>query len=133
MVTTEEKTNKELSGKALKRKICENLEPEEIKDLRQQLLEKQQELEELDDWEMDECDVNDYLDDCYPEVDLAGVKYSFSRVLKDVDDCRYDEFKTDIENQQREEKEEELQDEIEDIETELEELIGEEDEDEKEE
>jgi hypothetical protein len=112
-----------MTNKELKEQIVEALEPEEIQELREQIKEKKEELEELGDWEMDECDVDEYLDGSYPDVDLAGVKYSFSQVLKDTDPGRYDDFKTDIESQQREEQQEELEDELEDLEDQLEELL----------
>lgn len=103
----------------IKTKIVEALEPEELRELRQELEDKKQELEELGDWEIEDNAVDDYLDDIYGEVDLAGINYYFSRVLKDTDECRWEDFKTDIEYQKREELEEELQDEINDLEEQI--------------
>jgi len=101
-----------METKELNEKIVEALEPEELRELRQELEDKKEELEELEDWEIEDNEVDDYLDEVYGDVDLGGVSYAFSRVLKDTDECRYEDFKTDIENQKREEQEEELQDEI---------------------
>jgi len=98
-----------------KEKIVEALEPEDLQDLRQELKDKKAELEELGDWEIDDDAVDNYLDEVYGDVDLAGVKYSFSQVLKDTDECRYEDFKTDIENEKRDGSEESLQDEINDL------------------
>jgi len=106
---------KEIENKELKEKIVEALEPEELQELRQELKEKEEELEELGDWEIDDDTVDNHLDEVYGDVDLAGVSYAFSTVLKDTDECRYEDFKTDIENEKREEQEEELQDEIDNL------------------
>jgi len=103
----------------IKTKIVESLEPEELQELRQELQEKKEELEELEDWEIGDNEVDDYLDEVYGDVDLAGVSYAFSRVLKDTDECRWEDFKIDIENEKREEQEEELQDEINDLEEQI--------------
>ena len=104
-----------MKNKELKEKIVEALEPEELQDLRTGLKEKEEELEDLGDWEIYESDADAELDEIYGDVDLAGVSYAFSKILKDTDDSRYEDFKTDIENQKREEQEEELQDEIDDL------------------
>ena len=106
---------KEIENKELKEKIVEALEPEDLQDLRQELKDKQDELEELGDWEIEDHVVDDYLDEVYGDVDLAGVSYAFSHVLKDTDECRYDDFRTEIENEKREEQEEVVQDEINDL------------------
>ena len=108
-----------METKELNEKIVEALEPEELQELRQELEEKEEELDEIGDWEIEDSAVDDYLDEVYGDVDLAGVSYSFSKVLKDTDECRYEDFKTDIENQKREEQEEELQDEINDLEEQI--------------
>jgi len=105
-----------MENNEIKTKIVEALEPEELQALRVELQNKKDELEELDDWEIEDYVVDDYLDEVYGDVDLAGVSYAFSQVLKDTDECRYDDFRTDIEDQKREEQEEELKDEINDLE-----------------
>jgi hypothetical protein len=103
-----------------KEKIIEALEPEEIRLLREDIESLKKELDELDDFEMDEDEVDNRIDDVYPEVDIAGVKYTCSRVLKEIDECRYDEIKNDFEDEYRSEKTEELQDELDELEAELE-------------
>jgi len=108
-----------MENEEIKTKIIEALEPEELQELRQELKDKQDELEELGDWEIDDSEVDDWLDDVYGDVDLGGVPYSFSRVLKDTDEHRWEDFKDDIETQKREELEEELQDEINDLEEQI--------------
>ena len=104
-----------MENKDIKTQIVESLEPEDLQELRSDLEEKEEELEELGDWEIDDRAVDDYLDEVYGDVDLGGVSYAFSKVLKDTDECRYDEFRTDIETQKREELEDDLQDEINDL------------------
>jgi len=99
----------------IKTKIVESLEPEELQDLRRELADKEEELGELGGWEIDESEVDEYIDDCYSDVDIIGVKYSCSRLLKVIDECRYDDIKNEIEGEKREEQEEELQDEIDDL------------------
>ena len=116
------------NNKDIKEQIVENLEPEEIRELREKITETEQEIEDLGDWEMNDEDLDNYLDDCWGEVDIAGLKYPFSRVLKDVDECRYAEFRTDIEGEERQRKTEELEEELEDLKNQLNELIGEEEE-----
>ena len=108
-----------MENEEIKEKIVEALEPEELQELRKELAEKEEELEDLGDWEIDENEVDNELDGIYDEVDLAGIKYSFSQLLRDTDECRYNDFKTDIETTRREEQEEEIQEEIDDLEEQI--------------
>jgi len=108
-----------MENEEIKEKIVEALEPEELQELRKDLFAKKDELEEINDWEMEENEVDDWLDEVYEEVDLAGTKYSFSSVLKATDDYRYDNFRDDIESEKRDEKEEDLKDEVEDLEEQI--------------
>ena len=107
----------------LKERIVEALEPEEIQELRASIEEKEEELDNLGDFEMSEDEVDDHLDEIYPDVNLAGVTYSFSSVLKAVDEPRYNDFKCDIESQVRDEKEEMLRDDLDQMTAELDELL----------
>ena len=95
---------------------------EKIEELIQQIGEKKVELEELDNWESDENDYDSYIDDSFGDVDVMGISYSMSQVLKGVDKIRYNMGKSEWEDEEREKKKEEIQNEISDLEYDLEEL-----------
>ena len=112
-----------MKTKELKEKICEALEPEEIRELREAIREKEEEIDDVGDFELDESECDIQLDEMYPDVNLAGVTYSFSNVLKSVDECRYNEFRDEIEMRIIEEKEEVLNEELYELKGELDELL----------
>lgn len=43
-------------------------------------------------YELDYSSFDDYIDECYGEIDICGINYYASKVLKDVDEYRYNEW-----------------------------------------
>ena len=54
---------------------------------------------------MSEQDFMDMLNDTYPEVDLAGIEYSFGYMLKEIDPIRFDVWYNDYCSSLEEEEE----------------------------
>lgn len=107
------------------------IETEEIKELKQEIKDKEIEIDDNEDWGLDDREFDYELDSIYPEVEIAGHKYSTSNALKNTDECMYDQMKMEMENQIREEKDEELQSELEELEELLEDLLDEQSEEEE--
>jgi len=99
------------------------IETEEIRDLKMAIQEKEDEILENEEWEMDEVEFDDELDSIYPEVEIAGHKYSTSNALKNTDECLYDQIKMEMEDDLREDKDDELKCDLEDLKDKLESLI----------
>lgn len=104
-----------------KEQILEAIEPEWMTKIRNDIKKNEEELEKLDDWECDEEEYDDYLDEIYAEVDVAGCTYLVSRILKEIDEVRYEMGKGEYEDEKREERREELEIEIEELKEQLEE------------
>lgn len=95
---------------------------EAIAEKEQEIADKNTELKDLDNWEGDEDDYNEFIDSCYNEVDVIGMTYPMSSVLKGVDEVRYNMGKSEWEEEERERKRDEIESEISDLEYDLEEL-----------
>ena len=80
----------------------------------------EQEKEDFEKFTEEDCD--EFLDDCYPEVDILGVKYCMSNVLKAVDEVRYNAVLSEEEDRMRTEFEEEKDEEIQTLKDEIDEL-----------
>ena len=46
----------------------------------------------LDSYEIGRNEFDEYIDEAYGDIDVCGIDYSPSEVLKNVDECRYDEW-----------------------------------------
>lgn len=90
--------------------------------------ELQKEIEELEESkedleeEFNEDQYDEMLDDCYPEIDIVGVKYSASHALKEIDPVRYDCGFSDWQSEEITNKEEGIDEEIEEKQAEIEAL-----------
>jgi hypothetical protein len=105
-----------------KEKVVNGLMPQEIRELKEQIEEKEQELKDLEEWEITENEYDEFLDEMQGDIDILGVTYSLSHVLKEVDKVRYNIGMVEEEDRIREEKREELETELEDLKEQLEEL-----------
>lgn len=108
---------------ATKNQIADELEPQEIKDLRQKIKNKEEELDELDYWECDDSEFDDYLDECYGSIKIAGLTYDTSHALKEIDECAYEDEKDSYESTRRDELKDECREEIEDLQDDLNDLL----------
>ena len=82
---------------------------------------------DIDNYEIEisEEQFNDFLDDCYPEIEIMGMTYAVSYALKELDPIAYNCAKSDYEsNYDLDDCEEynDLKDELENLENELESL-----------
>ena len=50
------------------------------------------------EYEISESEFNDFLDDCYPEIELMGMTYNPSYALKELDPIAYNCAKSDYES-----------------------------------
>lgn len=105
-----------------KERILRAIEPDRTKELREEIEEKKEQIENLDDEEYRDDDYDDYLDDCYGDIDVLGIPYSTSQILKHVDEIRYNMGKDEWEWERKDEKRKKLEAELEELEDELEDL-----------
>ena len=100
------------------------IETEEIKSLKEDIANKELEIEENESFELSDDELDDEIDAIYDDVEIAGHKYSTSNALKQVDEVMYEQMRTEISDDMRENQAIELQDELEDMELELHDLLG---------
>lgn len=124
------KENNAINNGSIQEEVADALiETEEIKSLKEDIANKELEIEENESMELDDDELDDELDAIYDDVEIAGVKYSTSRALKSVDEVMYEEMRTELSDLIREDRAIELQDELEMMEDELNDLLGENEED----
>jgi hypothetical protein len=108
------------------------IETEEIKSLREDIADKELEIEENEHFELDDAELDDEIDNIYDEVEVAGVKRNTSYVLKMIDETMYEQMRTELSDTIREDRAIELEDELEELESELQDLLGDDEEEEEE-
>ena len=84
--------------------------------------EKKKEIEENEDFEMEDYDVMYYLNETYDDVEILGDKYDVGEILKKINPDKFYDIKNEESETRRDEQEGELNDELNDLEDELEDL-----------
>jgi hypothetical protein len=88
---------------------------EVIKAYREKIAEKEQELKELDSYEVEESEYDEILDDSNPKIKIGNLTYSPSQVLKNTNEVDYRIGKGEYEDSIAEDKRYDLEQEIDDL------------------
>ena len=111
----------------INKNILEKLD-DELRKLKEEILNKEKEIsnkeieiEESGDYEVSDYELDDYINDCCDEVDIIGIKYPMSNILKIVDKWRYENMRDDF-SYRIEERRAKLETELDDLKEELKEL-----------
>ena len=105
----------------IRKEIVEVLD-DDLKALKEEISDKEEEIETNEDYEMYDDDLDLEIDGCYDEVEILNVKYPMSEVIKVVNNSQYEDFRNDFTNTYIEDNRDELESEKEDLESELEDL-----------
>lgn len=97
------------------------MDKEAIEELKKDIKDKEEEIKDLDNFELSDDEYDDVLDGISGDIEVFGTNYSASQVLKNVDEIRYNLGKSEEEARIGEEKQEELKDELEALKDDLEE------------